>query len=684
MTSLMLHAFQAAAQVNQTVGNDAQNVSTSPNIRHWKLRSGESSKDGKTVVAVIGDTVTLECDAGRYGMSGWTTPRWTRAKNRWSTDLFLKGILKSRNGSVFTVTIEEINEDDEWQYICSVGSTHYSYVVHVKDTSSCKDDSCSRSNEHCVEATNGYICKCKKGFIGERCELTDPCFDSPCQNGGTCVADGEGYNCICRKGYNGTNCEDEFCTGGICSWSGSCSAEDGKRTCDCSNDKAGDRCQYPCRGLGWSRCTLTCKISFTEDGNREESCECDSVRKRPHMCMLESDVRDECKDTNICNGNGGCNEYMFGYECKCYGNAYGANCQFSGDCRRSDNLCLTYGGTCVNLVKGYKCENCPDGQYGDKCQYKKDMCNVTCQGSFMTADCDMRFLSKRMQRIPVYLNQKIDTCRLSRLYGWIRRVNVSYTDCGTETEYDEDHVIYRNYLRVGTFGKIHEDSNSIITRATGHFSFKMECTIPLVKSSSVEINSISLLLNDTTDLKDYRVIKAIKTNIEMFNANYSREVFKYSVGDRLYAKMSISRKDNPTLLRGFKLHPITCFATPGGNDDGERYTLLEDGCVLDDTFRFETDQTSFSGQREVYFSFDSFSFKSKPGKLYLHCTSRVCINPKGESTSSEMCDVTCTTDDHSKDSTTPISNLATGKPDAMDETITRAPGKTVEIFTPKA
>lgn len=32
-----------------------------------------------------------------------------------------------------------------------------------------------------------------------------------------------------------------------------------------------------------------------------------------------------------------------------------------------------YGGTCTDLTVGYKCRNCPSGQSGEKCQFKKGM-----------------------------------------------------------------------------------------------------------------------------------------------------------------------------------------------------------------------------------------------------------------------------------------------------------------------
>ncbi|XP_067133004.1 protocadherin-like wing polarity protein stan isoform X2 [Centruroides vittatus] len=64
-------------------------------------------------------------------------------------------------------------------------------------------------NSYCVDLWNNYTCKCKPGYIGEKCQSV--CSLNPCLNGGTCIfmsnKDNVGYRCSCNAAYSGKYCE---------------------------------------------------------------------------------------------------------------------------------------------------------------------------------------------------------------------------------------------------------------------------------------------------------------------------------------------------------------------------------------------------------------------------------------------------------------------------------------------
>jgi EGF-like domain len=56
------------------------------------------------------------------------------------------------------------------------------------------------------------LCSCQPGYVGEFCERSDPCLDSPCENDSTCNSLGRNdgkYICECPKEYVGKHCQYE-------------------------------------------------------------------------------------------------------------------------------------------------------------------------------------------------------------------------------------------------------------------------------------------------------------------------------------------------------------------------------------------------------------------------------------------------------------------------------------------
>ncbi|KAK6632596.1 hypothetical protein RUM43_013364 [Polyplax serrata] len=107
-------------------------------------------------------------------------------------------------------------------------------------------------NQTAVEDPNGSYClnsgqrvlgdcRCKVGFTGNRCEISE-CHNF-CLNGGECYLDGAGFaECRCPAGYVGSRCDRDLCSG-FCLNGGRCLINNTVPVCACGTRYAGQRCE---------------------------------------------------------------------------------------------------------------------------------------------------------------------------------------------------------------------------------------------------------------------------------------------------------------------------------------------------------------------------------------------------------------------------------------------------------
>ncbi|XP_039268009.2 uncharacterized protein LOC120343009 [Styela clava] len=645
-----------------------------PNMHQARL----PHDDGITrdqVVLTKGESLKLECEF--YPSAGsWSYIQWIKLHE--DGQQFKHSIIPANhtfnNGSavISSIVLESVTGSDTANYSCilttALVTSSMEFFVAVKDKEFCTEGLC-KPHGRCIELLQGYKCECDDEYTGEECGILDTCFDRPCLNNGSCMITDYGFNCSCSEGFKGNKCERQVCMASSCNGGGSCrETSDGKIKCDCRYNRAGKYCEHACsfsnskfryRNYYCSR-SKTCVIG-ANDG--VERCKCEERGSGTH-CIMSSDVTNECLEPNICSGRGSCYDLTYKYSCSCQSYASGTNCEFFNECGTS-NLCRRYGGTCVDLVQGYKCTRCPSGQTGDKCQYMKNPCKVTCGQSSMEVRCDMKFLNSKLQNIPIYLNSRTGNCefKLSR-YGYSTNVitkSIQYNHCGTKISLDGDTIIYSNSLQAGIFGN-EEEKNDVITRLAGNFQFDMECRIPIVyNDTSAMIKDYSLERNESIHLHDERNV-TLSTLVSFKNRDWN-SITKYNVGDRLYVEL-VLQTSNQIMSQNGVLKPTTCYASPDSQGIEPRYVLLENGCIRDKTFRYEQRNSRRSeNNRFAYFSFDSFSFKGERGKLYLHCNARLCINPTsgGEDFSFDECMNICSEQKEGvgKETVTTASSIAT-------------------------
>uniref|UniRef100_A0A672V0E1 Neurogenic locus notch homolog protein 1 n=1 Tax=Strigops habroptila TaxID=2489341 RepID=A0A672V0E1_STRHB len=184
------------------------------------------------------------------------------------------------------------------------------------------------------------LSRCGGAFVGERCQLPNPCLSSPCKNAGTCTAVVRGstvdYTCACRLGFTDELCltpRDNACLSNPCRNGG---------TCDLLTLS-----EYKCRcPPGWSG--KTCQQA------------------------------DPCA-SNPCANGGQCVPFEAHYICRCTTGFHGANCkQDVNECNISPPICKN-GGSCTNEVGTYQC-SCKPAFTGQNCEHLYVPCNPSpCQ-----------------------------------------------------------------------------------------------------------------------------------------------------------------------------------------------------------------------------------------------------------------------------------------------------------------
>uniref|UniRef100_A0A8C2VC98 Neurogenic locus notch homolog protein 4 n=1 Tax=Chinchilla lanigera TaxID=34839 RepID=A0A8C2VC98_CHILA len=217
-------------------------------------------------------------------------------------------------------------------------------------------------------------CRCAPGFLGETCQLPDPCRDAQlCQNGGSCRAllptppsspsapspPTPSFFCTCPSGFTGERCQTQLedpCPPFFCSKKGRCHLQaPGRPQCSCTPGWTGEQCQLrdfcsanPCANGG------VCLTTYPQI-----QCRCPPGFEG-HTC--ERDVNECFLDPGPCPEGTSCHNILGSFRCLCPAGQEGSHCALQkGPCPAGG---CPNGGTC-QLVPGGDASShlclCPPG-----------------------------------------------------------------------------------------------------------------------------------------------------------------------------------------------------------------------------------------------------------------------------------------------------------------------------------
>lgn len=238
------------------------------------------------------------------------------------------------------------------------------------------------TNGRCLVVNGSPYCECRTGFVGSRCQLTDPCTSRPCNGNGACYpvvaaisgAEQVSVHCQCYTGYSGPRCASVTatpCNPNPCLNRANCVITPNRwdYTCECVGPYTGKTCGEYVDYCSNHRCRNEARC-IPNTQTRNYTCDCrngfygDFCEIEINECQITD--RTTGAITSPCRNNATCLDLVDAYLCTCVGPYTGTTCEtYVNPC--NSNPCSGTGAICTPVGNSFTC-TCATGFFGTRCQ----------------------------------------------------------------------------------------------------------------------------------------------------------------------------------------------------------------------------------------------------------------------------------------------------------------------------
>lgn len=211
--------------------------------------------------------------------------------------------------------------------------------------------------------------------------------------------------------------------------------------------------------------------------------------------------------------------------------------------------------------------------------------------------------------------------------GDAQEIETPLERCGTKAYYNDSHIIYKNQVTGVASGGM--ESDSPISRGNNmHITY--ECAYKRTGSTdNVAWEARGQITVDIKGAGSFTFVLDLYESADFANKRDSSQYpVRLSVQDDIYLEVALL---SPVENLSLTIAAVRASDSPSGRGGSFVYSLVENGCVVDSTFKYiETDDI-----KRRRFTLKAFHFMSSQSAVYVHAFVKICN--KSNSRCSDIC-----------------------------------------------